>query len=154
MGYYLSTIGLQYTTPSKNAFLGATYSTIVPFLIWVFYKVSPQAHHFISSIFCLIGVGFISLEQEFYISFGDYITLLGSLFYALHIILLQKYISHVDEFAFTTYQFFGGTILSFFVSILFEDITIIQNIHTSILFQIFYLGIVCTCIAMLCQAYQ
>ena len=40
--YFVQTIGLKYTTPSKNAFLTSVYCGIVPFFSWIFLHRRPK----------------------------------------------------------------------------------------------------------------
>ncbi|MCD7809459.1 MAG: DMT family transporter [Erysipelotrichaceae bacterium] len=150
IAYYIQTWGLAYTTPGKNAFLTAVYCAIVPFLSWLIDKQKPSLYHFIAAFICIIGIGFVSLDN-FSIQIGDLLTLVAGLLYAIHIIMTQHFCESVDGKAFTTFQFYGATIFAFFLSILFEDLTIIQNIHSTIFFQIFYLSFFATAITMLCQ---
>ncbi|MEH6841418.1 EamA family transporter, partial [Priestia megaterium] len=55
-GYITQTIGVQYTTPSNNAFISATYVVIVPFLAFAIYQKKLQVKSFISISFCLLGM--------------------------------------------------------------------------------------------------
>ncbi len=150
IAYYIQTWGLAYTTPGKNAFLTAVYCAIVPFLSWLIDKQKPSLYHFIAAFICIIGIGFVSLDNNSF-QIGDLLTLVAGLLYAIHIIMTQHFSQNVDGKAFTTFQFYGATILSFVLSFLFEDLTIIQNIQSTIFFQIFYLAFFATAITMLCQ---
>ena len=151
LAYYVQTWGLRYTTPGKNAFLTAVYCVIVPFLVWVVYKQKPDTYHFIAAVLCVMGVGLVSLNGNLKINIGDFLTLCGGLLYAVHILFVQKFSQNVDGKAFTAFQFIGGSVLAFVITVLSEDLSLIQQIKPSLFFQIFYLAFFATGIAMLCQ---
>lgn len=59
LAFYVQTVGLQYTTPSNNAFITASNVVMVPFLWWIISKKRPSLKIFISSFY-------VCLESEFY----------------------------------------------------------------------------------------
>ncbi len=74
----------MYTTPSKNAFITATNVVIVPFIGFILYRRKLDKIGIISSLVALIGIGILSLEADFSINFGDFLTLICS--FDLHFI--------------------------------------------------------------------
>ena len=151
IAYFTQTWGLYYTTPGKNAFLSGLYCAFVPFCAWFFYKKKPENYHFIAAFLTLIGIGFVSLDSSLTMEIGDILTIGSSVLYALHIMMIQKYSNDVDSDAFTCLQFYGGSLLAFVFVLLFEDISILSSIESSIYLQIFYLSFFCTALAMLWQ---
>lgn len=149
--YYVQTWGLAYTTPGKNAFLTAVYCAIVPFIVWAVYRQVPDIYNFIAAFMCVIGVGCVSLNGDLSVNIGDVFTLCGGFFYALHILLVKKYSHEVDGIAFTVFQFIGSACVALIMTLLFEDITMIQNIHSSVFFQLFYLAFFATAVTLGCQ---
>lgn len=149
--YYVQTVGLQYTTPGKNAFLTAVYCAIVPFLVWIVYHKRPDKFNFLAAFLCVIGIGFISLDGDLSMNIGDILTLCGGVLYAVHILMTQHYSRDVDGSAFTTFQFMGSAFIALIVSLLSEDLTIISGIQSSIYFQIFYLSFFATAVTLVCQ---
>ncbi|MCD7892441.1 MAG: DMT family transporter [Erysipelotrichaceae bacterium] len=150
IAYYVQTWGLAYTTPGKNAFLTAVYCAIVPFLSWLIDQQRPSLYHFIAAFICVLGIGFVSLDN-FSIQIGDLLTLIAGFLYAIHIMMTQHFSKDVDGKAFTTFQFYGATLLAFVFSLFFEDLSIIKTIQPTIFLQIFYLAFFATAITMLCQ---
>ncbi len=90
--YYVQTLGLTYTTASKNAFITATNVVFVPLLGLIFFKRKFDIYNILGSIFTFIGVGFISYQKDFTINIGDVLTLLCAIFYALHMIYIAEFI--------------------------------------------------------------
>ncbi len=151
IAYYVQTKGLALTTPGKNAFLTAVYCAIVPFLIWFFEKKRPDSYHFIAAFLCIIGIGFVSLDDQLSMNLGDLLTLIGGFFYALQIVFIKKFSHQCDGRAFTVIQFYASTICSFVIALCFEDLTIISQIKSDIFFQLFYLAFFATGLCMLFQ---
>lgn len=149
--YSVQTLGLTMTTPSKNAFLTAIYCAIVPFLVWMFYHKRPDNYNFMAALMCFIGVGFVCLNGNLTIGMGDLLTIIGGLFYALHIIIVKKYTKLTHPINLTFLQFVGVAIISFIASILFEDITLISRISSDLIFQVLYLALVATTATLLLQ---
>jgi drug/metabolite transporter (DMT)-like permease len=58
---------------------------MVPFLYWFVARRSPGRWQIIGAVIATIGLGALSLQGDFTLRWGDAITLLGTLFYALHI---------------------------------------------------------------------
>jgi len=81
----VQTIGLQYTTPGKSSFITGLNVAMVPFLYWAVARRSPGLAQVIGALIATVGLGVLSLQGDFTLSWGDSLTLLGALFYALHI---------------------------------------------------------------------
>lgn len=91
--YLTQTIGLENTTPGRNAFLSSLYCIMCPFIIWGLFKVRPRIHNVVSAILCVAGILLVSLSQingQTYF-FGDAMTIVGAFFFGLQIIFSDKY---------------------------------------------------------------
>jgi drug/metabolite transporter (DMT)-like permease len=89
-GFYLTalilqTVGLQRTSPGVSGFITGMSVAMVPFLYWIVARRSPGHWQIIGAVIATVGLGALSLQGDFSIRWGDAITLLGTLFYALHI---------------------------------------------------------------------
>lgn len=151
MAYLVQTLGLTMTTPGKNAFLTAVYCAIVPFLVWLFYHKRPDNYNFMAALLCILGVGFVSLDGDLAINMGDLLTLVGGIFYAFHILAIKKYSKVMHPIKLTTLQFAMAAVLAFFASLLFEDLSMVNQINRSIVLQLGYLAFFATAITLLCQ---
>src|SRR4051794_35758611 len=56
LAFALQTVGLQYTTPSKNAFLTAVNVVIVPFIGFLLYKRKMDMYELSGAVLAVIGV--------------------------------------------------------------------------------------------------
>ena len=81
----LQTIGLQRTSPGVSGFITGMSVAMVPFLYWFVARRSPGRWQIIGAVVATVGLGALSLQGDFTLKWGDALTLLGSLFYALHI---------------------------------------------------------------------
>lgn len=151
LAYTVQTFGLNQTTPSKNAFLTAVYVAIVPFLVWICYPKRPDRYNFIAAFLCIIGIGLTTLNESWMIQIGDLLTLIGGFIWAIHILVNKNYAEKMDPICFTILQFITTALCAFISSILFEDISIIRQIKVDIIFQLGYLAVFATALALLLQ---
>lgn len=147
--YTAQTIGLTDTTPGKNAFLTAVYCVIVPFLYWLISKKRPDIFNFIASFVCIAGIGFVSLDRELMMGMGDTLTLVGGLFYALHIVAVASFSKNRDIFLLTAIQFASAAVLGWIFGLLFNDFP--QKLSTGSIISLVYLCFLATAVALLLQ---
>ena len=76
IGFSLQIIGLQYTTPSKNAFLTATNVVIVPFIAFLICRKKVGFRGIIGAVLAIVGVGLLSLDKDLSLGLGDGLTLI------------------------------------------------------------------------------
>jgi drug/metabolite transporter (DMT)-like permease len=150
--FAFQTFGLQYSTPSKNAFLTATNVVFVPYLLWLLWKRKPNRKEIIASIVCLFGIALLTLKKEaMMLTYGDWLSLICALFFALHIIALERYSAHIDAIAMTAMQMLTAGSLSTICALCFEAPPASWN--ASAIGNIAYLIFVSTLLAYLIQTY-
>lgn len=111
-GFLCQTTGLLFTEASKSSFLSTTYCILTPFVYWIITKNKPEPNHFIAGAVCLTGIGFVSLKSSFTISFGDSITLLSGVFYAVEIALLSTLCRRDDMMMVTLVEMIVSSVLA------------------------------------------
>ena len=151
LAYYTQTIGITDTTPGKNAFLTGTYCVIVPFLAWVLLRRRPNRYNIVAALMCIVGIGLISLDEGLSIRFGDAMTLLCAVFYALHIILVSQFAQGRNVYVLTMWQFAGVAACSLVAGLVFEPAPVWAELPTSLWIQLAYLTVACTTLALLFQ---
>lgn len=148
--YATQTFGLMGTTPGKNAFLTAVYCVLVPFLTWLFFSKRPTIWNWLAAVLCIAGIGFVSLNGDLSISAGDGLTLVGGVFYAVHILALSRFGERGDPLALTVIQFGTTAVLSWVLSLLTEQGVQLPPAH--IWPQLGYLAVFCTGVTITLQA--
>ena len=91
-GFALQIVGLQYTTPSKNAFLTATNVVIVPIIAFILYKKKISMQGIVGAVMAIVGAGVLSLEKNFTLGIGDILTLLCAVCFACQIFWTGEYV--------------------------------------------------------------
>lgn len=148
-GFALQIIALQYTTPSKNAFLTATNVVIVPFIAFLVYKKKVSMNGIVGAVMAIVGVGVLSIEKGFSMGAGDLLTLLGAVGFAFQIFLTGEFAPRYRVMVLNFVQM----ATAFLLSAVFLGLS--GQIHLQItskgLFSVLYLGIVSTAITYLLQ---
>ena len=149
IAFELQTIGLVYTTPSKNAFITAANVVIVPFIGYLIYKRKIDKWGLISSVVAMIGIGILSLENDFSINLGDFLTFLCAIGFAFHIFYTSEFAKKYNPLVLTSIQFSVAFILSFFMQIIIGEVNI--SVEPIAYIGVIYLGIFSTIIGFLLQ---
>lgn len=147
--YIAQTYGLKGTSPGNNAFLTAAYCIIVPFLAWFTEKKRPDLYNMMAAFLCLAGIGLVSLSNELKVNQGDALTLLGGLFYSVHIIVVNHFAKDRDIFILTIVQFFVSGILSLLCAFIFN--TPPAALQHGAMLSLLYLSFGATAAALLFQ---
>ncbi len=91
--FVVQNIGLADTTPGRNAFLTATYCVMVPFVNWAVARRRPGATSIVAAALGSLGVGLLALGADFSVGrrWGDMLTLVSAVLYALHIVAVARF---------------------------------------------------------------
>jgi drug/metabolite transporter (DMT)-like permease len=149
LAFALQTVGLQYTTPSKNAFLTAVNVVIVPFIAFVMYKRKIDMYELVGAILAMVGVGILSLKLSSDINIGDLLTLGCAFGFAFHIFYTAKYVKDSDPVSLTLIQMLTAAVIGSLVVVFKGETSVV--IETEGLFSLLYLGVFSTTIAYLLQ---
>lgn len=142
VGFSLQIIGLQYTTPSKNAFLTATNVVIVPFIAFLICrkKIGLRA---------IAGVGLLSLDRDLSLGLGDGLTLICAVGFAFQIFLTSVFVKKYRASVLNFIQMCTAGILSL------AFMAASGQVHFQITAKgwgsVLYLGIISTTICYLLQ---
>lgn len=143
------TVGLQYTEAGKQAFITATNVVMVPFIYWIISKKRPDKFDLAAAFLCLVGIGILSLNNDLTMGYGDILTLLCAVMFALHISSTGYFAKELDPYVITIVQFLVASILSIIFALLFEGTNI--KLESNTIFPILYLAIFSTMTAFLIQ---
>lgn len=151
LAYSVQTFGLVYTTPSNNAFLTTVYCVLVPFLYWGISHQKPDWFNLVAALFCVVGVGLVSITGQFTIALGDSLTLLCALFYALHIVAVNHLATGKNIYVLTAIQFVVVALCSAIAGLLTQPFPSHVFSDSSMIFPLFYLCVLATTVALLFQ---
>lgn len=147
MAFLFQTVGLQYTTASKNAFLTAVNIVIVPILGLVIFKEKIPFKSLMGTLVTLAGIAFLSIELKGFtgINKGDLLTLVAALFFALQIFYTDHSVKDIEPGVIMIVQMGVAALLSWAI-VLFTHQTDI-NFTMTALKPILYLGLISTMLA-------
>ncbi len=148
-GFATQTVGLNYTTVGKQAFITATNVVMVPFIYWGISKKKPGIYEVVSALLCFIGIGILSFENSLRMGYGEFLTLICAMFFALHISAIGYYSKKHDPVVLSIIQMLVAGILSIIFALIFEPKA--SNISNEAISSILYLSIFSTLIAFLLQ---
>lgn len=149
MGFAFQIIGLQYTTPSKNAFLTALNVVIVPFIAFVILKKKIGAKGIIGAVMSVLGVALLSLNGNFTVSLGDGLTLFCAVGFAFQIFFTSEFVKKYPASVLNTVQMFTAFVLSAISLMIFGENDF--QVTTQGWLSALYLGVVSTTICYLLQ---
>ncbi len=149
IAFALQTVGLEYTTPSKNAFLTAVNVVIVPIIAYFIYKRKIDRHETIGSMVAIIGIGFLSLHGTLTINIGDALSLACAVGFAFDIFYTNLFVQKEDAISLTVVQFMTASFIGVVVLLLQKDIPIAMEKEA--IYSLIYLAIFSTTIAYLSQ---
>ena len=151
LGYVFQTFGLQFTTPGKNAFLTSVYCVIVPFLYWGLVKRKPDKYNAAAAAICIVGVGFISLDSNLGIGFGDLLTIICGIFFAVHIVVTSHVVESHDPVLLAMLQFASAGIAALACALIFEHAPV--GMQAADIISLIYLTFIATTGCLLMQVF-
>ncbi len=149
LAYIFQTYGIMDTTPGKNAFLTAFYCVLVPFLAWAAKGARPDRYNLVAAVMCVAGIGLISLNGDFTIGKGDFLTLVGGFFFACHMVAVSRFGDGRDPIVITVLQFTSAAVCFWVTSLMTDGKP--QPVGTNVLPAVIYLCLFCTAAALLLQ---
>lgn len=151
LSFTAQTIGLQYTTPSKNAFITATNVIMVPFLYWMLQKQRPDGWSFAGAAVAMVGMTLLTLGEGITgFNLGDGLTLLCAVIFAFQIVYLGKAAREHSPVQLNFMQMLVAFLLSA-ICMGIEGAPIVWSAEG--IFGVAYLGVMSTTVAFLLQSF-
>lgn len=153
--FAFQTIGIQYTTASKNALLTTAYVVLVPFIFWILIRKKPKPTQIIAAVLCFVGIVMLMSNNIFGATngkdelLGDLLTLICGLLFGVHISLLGIYSKKHDAIVLTIVQMVTCAVIGLGAALMFEDVP--RQMSGQTIGSILYLGLLSTCLAYLVQ---
>ena len=141
-GYATQTVGLQYTTASRSAFITAMSVCLVPFFVIIIQKKIPQKKAVIGVMIAVIGLILLTNPFKGNLNKGDLFTFICSLVWAAYIVMIETITMKYPYHAVLLWQFITMTLLNFvFMGLSGETFSVPSN---KVIVAIIYLTIFCT----------
>ncbi len=122
-GATLQQTGLIYTTAGKAGFITGLYIVLVP-VMGIFLKHKIDKSSWIGVAFAVVGLYLLSVNENFTIGYGDLLEVIGAVFWAAHILIIDYFSNKMDALKLSCIQFATCSILSLATALIFEKITI------------------------------
>ena len=121
--FVVQNIGLDDTTPGRNAFLTATYCVMTPFINWVVTRQRPGGNNVAAALLAIVGVGLVALGDDLSLAMsgGDWMTLVAAVLFAVHIVLVARFSSAHDVMTLTVVQLAVSALVAFGTALVLEE---------------------------------
>ena len=116
LGYITQTFGLEYTSPSMSGLITGIYVILTPILSIILLKNRVDMIKIYLTITAFAGMALMTVNSTSGQILGNLLTLGTAFFYALQMILTEKYILKGDPMVFTFFQLVVVAILSLVAS--------------------------------------
>lgn len=143
--------GVERTTAGKAGFLTAMYIILVPIFTFFVFKKKLTYMQITGIVVAVVGVGLISLKNDFTINVGDLLCMLGAVFFTIEIMIVDYYSKKIDPFLLSMICFITVGILSLSFAIPFETKTFSFEKLGNAIIPLLFLAIGSSCIAYTLQ---
>lgn len=118
----LQQVGIFYTKIANAGFLTSLYVVFTPFLLWVGFREKPNWMDGFAVVLAGVGGFFLSTKGYFILLRGDVLETIGSLFWALHFVVLGKFASRFESISFASGHFLVCGILNLLIGLVVEGV--------------------------------
>ncbi|MEI7884388.1 MAG: DMT family transporter [Clostridia bacterium] len=132
--------GITTTTAGKAGFITALYIVLVP-LFGIFMKKRISLLTGLGVGLAVIGLYLLMVKEGFMVQVGDAFVLFGTVFWALHIVVVDIFAEKTDGLKLSFIQFITAGLLSTFAAIVFEHPKVEMLVSSAILI-IFTAGVI------------
>ena len=149
----LQQYGVQLGTPAgKAGFITGLYTVIVPILSLLVFRRRTHALVWAGAVLAVAGLLLLNLDENFnlVIGAGECCLLAGSVMWAVHILVIDKFVTSLSPLKFSMGQFIVCGVESIACALLWETVTL--SAVQSAVVPLFYGGIMSVGVAYTCQA--
>ncbi|MCF8365181.1 MAG: DMT family transporter [Bacteroidales bacterium] len=131
-------VGIVSTTAGKAGFITGLYVIFVP-ILGIFIKQKTNLNIWFGAIIAVVGLYFLSINENFGIEYGDRLVLVSAFFFALHILVIGRFSAKVNTIRLSIVQFATCSVLSLTSAGFTEHIVFSGIINAAL--PIFYGGV-------------
>ncbi len=134
----------------KSGFITSLYTVLVPIFGWVIWRNKTGFKAWLAAFLAVIGLFLLSAGEGFdSVEAGDIVVLIGSFFWTIHILVVDKKVQGINPITFSSMQFAVCGLLNMLFALMTETITWTGISLTA--FPILYTGLMSTGVAYTCQ---
>ena len=148
IGATFQQVGLQYTTAGKAGFITGMYIFFVP-LIGLFFGMKTGLGTWLGAVVALLGLYFLSINEDFTLSKGDTLQLICAVAFAGHVLMIGYLASRMDTVKLSLIQFFVAGVLAMILALYFEQLSWAMISSTAV--PLLFAGVMSTGIAYTLQ---
>src|SRR5262249_38414240 len=104
IGYWAQTHGLRMISASRSAFITGLYVVLVPFAAWALYRARIDKRAWLGSALAVIGTTMLIGGIDARPSWGDALTFVCAICFAMHVVLSAKYSAGTSALALAAVQ--------------------------------------------------
>ncbi len=116
--------GIERTTVGKAGFVTALYILLVPLFAFVVYRRRIGGRILAAAAVGVVGIYLLCVSGDFTVSEGDIYVFIGSVFWAVQILMIEHFTARLDGLKFAAVQFFVCAALSLACMLIFERNTL------------------------------
>ncbi len=121
-GASLQQVGLVYTTAGNAGFITGLYVVIVP-ILGLFLGQRTYMGAWLGAVLATLGLYFLSITEALTIAWGDLLVLIGSFFWAAHVLIIGRMSPRMDALKLAITQFAVCSLLSLLTAVALESPT-------------------------------
>lgn len=152
MGYFGQTVGTQFTTATKTAFITGLSVILVPIFAFFWVRERIRVNSLIGVILATFGLWLMNFKGALnYWNVGDFLVFLGAVGFALYIIAVHIYTKKYNYVQLVFIQLITVCLISFIVSIIFEQEALHFSYQLPVFWAIVVTGLFATALAFYLQ---
>ncbi len=111
--------------PGKAGFITGLYTVLTPVFYFLIFRKRSGWNVWLGCILATVGLYLLCLREGEGTMFGmgELVLLIGSFFWAGHILVVDRFIDRVSPLRFSSWQFFVSGALGLLAGVIFEDIS-------------------------------
>lgn len=111
--------------PGKAGFITGLYTVLTPVFYFLIFRKKSGWNIWLGCVLATVGLYLLCLrgDEGASVGMGELVLLIGSFFWAGHILVVDRFIDRVSPLRFSSWQFFISGALSLLVGVIFEEIT-------------------------------
>lgn len=119
----LQQVGIVTTSAGKAGFITGLYVVLVP-LVGGFLGRRSDVGRWIGAVLAAAGLYFLSVSERFTVAPGDLLLLLCAVFFAGHVLLIDRISRYIDPIVLSAVQSAVTAVLSLLVAVFFEPVSL------------------------------